>query len=496
MRIYIYYLVSFAMFSFYAVQVCPIIDDLPLSQWLLTTFTALSLMFFLRGLIIKKRVSQISLDKQPGRLFRLDTVLFFGTGCAISLFNALVHEFPSQEELASSTAKVVFGTLVLGFFIGAESALSRRLDNMKKVKASGQNIIQSPGQATSMTGNFILFSIASLAIFGLIVIFVFVRDLDWLMSGKIAKDSRTLFLITGEISFIASVIAAFVVNLIFSYSRVLRFMFGNQNSALQAVTSGDLEQQVIVGSTDEFGVMANYTNTMITTLKNKTEELQQTQDATITALAALAETRDTDTGRHILRTQRYVKVLAQQLYDQGMFKDELNLEMIDLLYKSAPLHDIGKVGVPDAVLRKPGKLDEKEWQIMRSHPILGYESLHQAEKSLGSNSFLNIAGQIALTHHEKWNGKGYPNGLAKNDIPLAGRLMALADVYDALISQRVYKPGLSHQEACQIIKEGRAIHFDPRLVDAFESVAGEFQKIKNAFQEGEDIDGGDLSFRK
>ena len=223
--------------------------------------------------------------------------------------------------------------------------------------------------------------------------------------------------------------------------------------------------------------MAKYTNIMVDGLKKQTEELRKTRDTTILTLASLAETRDNETGNHILRTQRYIKCLARQLAGQEAFKDDLNPETIDSIFKSAPLHDIGKVGIPDHILLKPGKLTDEEFVIMKTHAQLGADSLLIAEKRLGSNYFLRLAREIALTHHEKWDGSGYPKGLEGIKIPLSGRLMAVADVYDALISKRVYKPALSHKKAREIILRGRGTHFDPDIVDIYLEIEEEFNQI-------------------
>jgi response regulator RpfG family c-di-GMP phosphodiesterase len=215
----------------------------------------------------------------------------------------------------------------------------------------------------------------------------------------------------------------------------------------------------------------------------RTKELQKTQDVTILSLSALAETRDPETGAHINRTRRYVKLLAETLRKHPKYKDELdNDEIIDLLYRSAPLHDIGKVGIADAILLKPGPLTGVEFEEMKKHPVIGGDSLKWAEKQLGSNSFLRYAREIAYNHHEKWDGSGYPKGLAEENIPLSGRLMALADVYDALINKRVYKEAFSHEKSKEIITKGRGQHFDPDIVDAFLETENQFHDIATRFR--------------
>ena len=200
--------------------------------------------------------------------------------------------------------------------------------------------------------------------------------------------------------------------------------------------------------------------------------------ATIAAFRALAETRDNETGAHIRRTQSYVKALAEKACDLPRFASELDEQSIQLLFESAPLHDIGKVAIPDAILLKPGKLTDEEWVIMRRHCEYGRDALLVAEGAQGkSTDFLSLAREIAYGHHERWDGKGYPLGVSGEKIPLSARLMALADVYDALITRRVYKPAFPHEKAVEIIAEGRGTHFDPDLVDSMLEIESSFQQI-------------------
>jgi putative two-component system response regulator len=205
--------------------------------------------------------------------------------------------------------------------------------------------------------------------------------------------------------------------------------------------------------------------------------LALTQAVTIESLATLAEYRDPETGGHIKRTQNYVKALAVHLKDHPRFRDELNNETIELLYLSAPLHDVGKVAVPDSILLKAGQLTDEEFAEMKKHTQYGHDALRITERKLGKDTFLHYATEIAFSHQEKWDGSGYPRGLKGEDIPICGRLMALADVYDALISKRVYKPPFPHEKAVKIIKEGRESHFDPDVVDAFVELENTFRNI-------------------
>jgi putative two-component system response regulator len=192
------------------------------------------------------------------------------------------------------------------------------------------------------------------------------------------------------------------------------------------------------------------------------------QDVTIRALARLAETRDNETGNHILRTQQYVERLARCVSTHPRFVAELDEDSIAMMGKSAPLHDIGKVGIPDYVLLKPGKLTPEEWVIMKTHAALGADAISRAEADATQPvKFLSFAKQVARHHHERWDGKGYPDGLVGDAIPLAARLMALADVFDAMISRRVYKNPIPMDEVRVAMAEQRGRHFDPDLLDAF-----------------------------
>jgi putative two-component system response regulator len=211
---------------------------------------------------------------------------------------------------------------------------------------------------------------------------------------------------------------------------------------------------------------------------SRTREVFAIQDVAILAMASLAETRDTDTGNHLRRTQHYVKALAVKLKDHPLFQHYLTDYNIEMLFKSAPLHDIGKVGIPDSILLKPGRLEPPEFAIMKTHTTLGSQAIEHAEQGLGTElDFLVTAKEIALFHQEKWDGSGYPHGLSGDAIPVSARLMAIADVYDALISRRVYKDEMPHAEAVRIIREGRGKHFDPEITDAFIEIQDSFRQI-------------------
>jgi putative two-component system response regulator len=212
------------------------------------------------------------------------------------------------------------------------------------------------------------------------------------------------------------------------------------------------------------------------------QENQIVQDVSIHALARLAETRDPETGNHLLRTQEYVRALAWRLRGHPRFESFLTEHTIGMLAKSAPLHDIGKVGIPDHILLKPGKLTPDEWVIMKTHARLGAEAIASAERDVAHPvEFLAFAKEIAAHHHECWNGGGYPDGLAGDAIPISARLMTIADIFDALISRRVYKEPMPYAQALEIIEGARGRQFDPDILDAFVVGFDEFCTIADRY---------------
>jgi putative two-component system response regulator len=216
-------------------------------------------------------------------------------------------------------------------------------------------------------------------------------------------------------------------------------------------------------------------------VRERTEELELVKEVTIEGMATLAEYRDPETGGHIKRTMYYIEALVNQLKGNPKFELYMMNQNIELLWKSAPLHDIGKVAIPDNILIKEGALTSEEFEVMKKHTRFGYDTLLIAENKLVNNSFLNLAREIAYSHHEKYDGSGYPNGLKGDDIPVPGRLMAMADVYDALISKRVYKDPIPHSIAVKIITQGDSRtgpeHFDPEILNAFVEIQDVMREI-------------------
>ncbi len=275
--------------------------------------------------------------------------------------------------------------------------------------------------------------------------------------------------------------------------------------AVGEVSKGDYKQEIIYRSGEEFSYLIQKFNSMIKQInirdlelkrikrrleeqneilerrvEERTKKLKQTQEITIGSLASLAETRDNETGLHIYRTKIYMKILVEDLKNHPRFSHCLTEENIELIVNSAPLHDIGKVGIPDSILMKPGKLTKEEFEEMKKHTTYGRDAILRTEKTMGSNSFLRFAKEIAYSHHEKWDGSGYPEGISGEEIPIPARLMAMADVYDALMSKRHYKDALPHKEVVRIITEGdgRSMpkHFDPDVLESFKRIHLKFEE--------------------
>jgi putative two-component system response regulator len=221
-------------------------------------------------------------------------------------------------------------------------------------------------------------------------------------------------------------------------------------------------------------------------VKRRTREADIARNLVIFALASLAEIRDYETGNHIKRTNLYVSLLALQLSKKSNYRNTLTEKYIDLIYRSASLHDIGKIGISDNILLKPGKLTEDEFEIMKTHTTLGRDAITKAEQHIKQKvEMLECAKRIAYSHHEKWDGSGYPEGLSGENIPLCGRIMAVADVYDALRSKRVYKPSFSHEKVVSIITNDSGTHFDPEIVEAFLEIKDKYEKISYQYADKE-----------
>jgi response regulator RpfG family c-di-GMP phosphodiesterase len=478
MRARVHYLAMMVVLPLYGIRVCPYIEGLDPLEVIAIIGSMLLLTFLARRPLQARTVDPAPLIDQAWRAFVLELAMLGAAGLVVAAYNLAIHQFPWHSAL-----KVIVGFAGMGFFAAVDLALERERLIAGRVEREGL-ILGTSGRFFPLTSKLAFF--AGAVVFLLVGVFTLLvyKDLDWLVevgSTVSLKDGRISIL--KEFGFVLLVALPETVNVILSFSRNLNMFLERENGVLERVRAGHYDAHVPISSNDEFGVMAGHTNEMIRRIRERTNELNFTRDVTILTLASLAETRDNETGAHILRTQRYVKALALHLRSHPRFAGVLDDETIDLLGKSAPLHDIGKVGIPDAILLKPGKLTDEEFAIMKGHAAIGAEALKVAELQLGSNSFLRLAREISLTHHEKWDGSGYPAGLRGDAIPISGRLMAVADVYDALISKRVYKAAFSHEKAIEILGEGRGRHFDPDIVDAVMAIEHLFREIADNFSD-------------
>ncbi|MCL2030007.1 MAG: response regulator [Oscillospiraceae bacterium] len=223
--------------------------------------------------------------------------------------------------------------------------------------------------------------------------------------------------------------------------------------------------------------LQRYNDNLLDLVREKTERIYALQNAVLNTVAELVEFRDDITGGHVVRTQGYIKLLISELTRRGLYPELITDWDVDMLIPSSQLHDVGKIAVSDILLKKPGRYDPEEFDEMKKHTVYGLELIDRIERTAEDPEFFRHAKVFVSSHHEKWDGSGYPNGLRGRDIPLPGRLMAIADVYDALISVRPYKPAFSHEDSVRIIIDGRGTHFDPALVDVFADVSDQFREI-------------------
>ncbi|USD66429.1 HD domain-containing phosphohydrolase [Vibrio sp. SCSIO 43136] len=468
------YALSAVLFAFYGGRICPMLETLTLMEVATHVSITFLLMFGVRHLFLANHYWINNFQHA-----KLDTLLFALFGFALAVFYNTMFQFPLDSNL-----KVLCTMTLFGFFSGTLLQLNAKYVCFDETLSVGKTLESFQGERQSMVKQMIWLIALLVACLTTMLSFVALKDVFWLENNpaRIADGTGKVSIIK-EFAYIAVVLGGYTIAIMVRWSKLMKKVLLSQESSLIRVSEGKIDTRLPVFEYNELGSMAALTNQMLDSLQDSQDEVVTTRDVAITSLAALAESRDNETGAHILRTQEYVKALACQLASKPEHQSLLTAEYIDLLYKSAPLHDVGKVGVPDSVLLKPGKLTDEEFEVMKQHPVIGAQALSIAEKQMGSSSFLRIAKEISLTHHEKWDGSGYPVGLSGSDIPLSGRLMALADVYDALISKRVYKPAFSHEKAKAIILEGNGKHFDPQIVEAFVAIEDTFVQIAATYKD-------------
>jgi len=469
-------LLAGVIFATYGGRVCPFLATLSFAEVFVHVLITFTILFLIRHFLFANH----SLNKQVKQI-KLDSLCFLVVSIPLAAYYNIVYDFG-----LGSNVKILFGMALFGFFTGCILQLSAKLAEMNKMQENDNYQFKLFGSRSSLVSQMIWLVVLLLIILTIVLSMVAVKDIFWLKNNpELVMNGSGQISVIKELIYIAGLVTGYAMVIMFLWAKVIKRILLSQECALKRVSEGRISTRLPIFNYDEFGSTAALTNTMLDNLEFAQNEVKTTRDVAIVSLSALAESRDNETGAHILRTQEYVKVLAENLSKTAVYSSLLTPQYIELLYKSAPLHDVGKVGIPDNILLKPGKHTIQEFEIMKGHAQIGADALSIAEKQLGSSSFLEIAKEIALTHHEKWDGSGYPNQLIGEDIPLSGRLMALADVYDALISKRVYKPAFSHDKAKEIIKLGTASHFDPAVVEAFLAVEQQFIKIASDFQDKE-----------
>ena len=303
-------------------------------------------------------------------------------------------------------------------------------------------------------------------------------DLDFdFVRNKIIKDITKIVVFLGFCLFLIYMV------LISYLKRVFIKPVLNISNKMSNFEKGSDFAPIKITSNDELGQMAKAFNKMVNDINIYVKQISDTQSETIFALAKLAQSRDDDTGKHLERVQQYCILLSNELKKNPNYKDVIDDKFVENLANASILHDIGKVGIPDKVLLKEGKLTDEEFELIKKHTIIGFETLREAHTKFGTNSFIEMGMTVALYHHERFDGKGYPHGLKGNEIPLAARIMAIADVYDALGTKRVYKPAFTQEKCVEIIKEGSGTQFDPDVVDAFLKISDKFFEVRKSMED-------------
>ena len=464
MRVTVHYIFSIVALAFYGEKVCPLLETIGKLEWSLRLVVVFTVLFLIRPLLVKSIVLKTVWQKQSQFQFLLELALFVVGALALGWYNS----FENDASLGNN-AKVYLGCTMFGFFIACDMALERQ-----KLIAEDPDLVTGNIESAKVTFP-ITAKLTAVAVFSLIfmtsiMFLVFLKDLYWFIDLGQDNYGQGSFFFLQELLFVGSVILAEMVNLIVSFCRNLKQFFHNQNASMEAVSNGNLDQHVMISSQDEFSVMGHYTNWMIEMLKKRNRELEKARREIVVRLGRAAEYRDNETGMHVIRMSNYSAALARAA--------KLPEEQCDLILQASPMHDVGKIGIRDSILLKPGKLDDEEWLNMKTHVNIGVSIL-----SGGDSQIIQLAQEIAATHHEKYDGAGYPNGLKGEGISIAGRIVPVCDVFDALTSVRPYKEAWTVEDAIELLKREKGKHFDPDLVDKFISILPEILEIRARYSE-------------
>jgi HD-GYP domain-containing protein (c-di-GMP phosphodiesterase class II) len=465
-----HHLVAAVVLTLYGRHVCSYAEGLPLATWLAVLVSAQLLSIGARALLLPHALAEHA--AAPRRLFTLDWVIFAATGALVGAVNTLALGLPPASGL-----KLAIGCWLYGFFVAAETALGLAAARFSTADDAGfdprvgfrplwQRLVAS---AALVIGGM-----------GIIVFLLLLRLVELRDEGALQSDAFVTA-VALEMAVAVAVAMVLSVRLVKIAAGVIGLALAQQVSTLRAVGDGRLDSAARIGTADEIGLVSLELNALVRRLADRTVRLAAAEAATVRALVTVAAVRDSDTGRHLDRTQAFVRLLCERLVARGA----LAAEAAESIIAAAPLHDIGKVGVPDAVLNKPGRLSDEEMAVMRTHVAQGEAAIARALAETGPVPLLVTAEALIAGHHERWDGKGYPRGLAGEAIPFAGRIMAIADVYDALRSPRVYKPPFSREDARRLILEGAGTQFDPALVADFSALEPAFDRIATEMADGE-----------
>jgi HD-GYP domain-containing protein (c-di-GMP phosphodiesterase class II) len=456
--------IAAALLTVYGYHVCNFISGLAVAAWAASLAPILLAQWTARTVLARRFVGLSAGALRPRRAFLVEVSAFAIGGAVLGALNVMLHGFP-----IGSGVKVGLGFLTIGLFAGADAAIARSLERFDHGGLGAQALPRHVPFALRVGVAAAAIMILLTAISTLLVL----RAFEELGSGETNSFRRVVV----ELLFVLSVFLLYAFNLVRGLGGLIARALKEQIDTLQASHMSVSGRRAVVATGDEIGLITREINTLLDALDASTRNAAKANETTIRSLVSLAGARDNETGLHLQRTQRYVELLARRLATEESFAPHLSDETIRMMRAAAPLHDIGKVGIPDRILRKPGRLTAEEFAMMREHVAIGLGVLDGVVAEVGSTPFLEVARDIIAGHHERWDGCGYPAGIAGERIPLAGRIMAVADVYDALRSVRVYKPAMSREQASAVIVDGAGTHFDARIVAAFLLVEPEMARV-------------------
>lgn len=446
--------------TLYGYHVCNIISGLDLLVWSLTLVPVILAQWVLRCLVASVAPSAIPVDA-PAGAFSLELLVFALGGGLIGIINAKVHGVPIMNGV-----KVALSFLALGLFAAFEQAI---LSVRHRLSHGGlPDTVETVRFSLAARLAWLLAAMIALvvAISGALML----RLLD-----EPGPDTGRALAVELAVLFVS--FFAYVSYLVMRARSVFALVISEQLAALDQVELGGAFGRARVGMRDELGMVSTRINRMLNALHASERQRAKSNAAMLRGLIGLAGARDNETGQHLARTQSYIELLAAKLAKNPRFATAVTPDFIMLLVAAAPLHDIGKVAISDAILLKPGKLTDEEFAVMQTHVMEGVRVIDAIIAEAGETPFIVVAREIVAGHHEKFDGSGYPCGLKADDIPLSARLMAVADVYDALRTQRVYKSAVDRDTARQMIIHGAGKHFDPDIVAAFLLVEPEMARL-------------------